>query len=203
VKHPIPIHPYAIEFAKLAPHFLIMGLGAMVWYNQSIGDSPIIDYLWLIISKRLSPHGPSCGPFRFFSGLVSHAVASAVRVYRFDAPMLMREKAEMILDATLTSSFRKRPLNHSQTAQRPVVEFPNLRAHFLGFRWSVSSCWRFSVAFGYTELCHLHGSQRIAGHARAGRGGGGFVAAPFHSHWQRAAGPRRRAAKMPEAFSTP
>ena len=36
---PYPIHPYAIELAKLIPHFLIMGLGAMVWYNQNSGDT--------------------------------------------------------------------------------------------------------------------------------------------------------------------
>src|SRR5207249_4958369 len=49
---PYPIHPYLIEFAKVLPHFLLMGLGALVLYNQSIGDRPIVRYLWDdVISK--------------------------------------------------------------------------------------------------------------------------------------------------------
>ena len=48
---PYPLHPYAIELAKLLPHFLIMGLGALAWYNRELGDSSIIRYLWSMVTR--------------------------------------------------------------------------------------------------------------------------------------------------------
>jgi hypothetical protein len=42
-----------------------------------------------------------------FGGMVLSFLAHWVRVYRFEAPMLVREKAELFLDATLTSFFAK------------------------------------------------------------------------------------------------
>ena len=29
----------------MLPHFLVMGVGALIWYNQRIGDSPIVHAL--------------------------------------------------------------------------------------------------------------------------------------------------------------
>ena len=40
-----PIHPYALEFAKLFPHFLILGILAVIGYNDEIRDLPVITFL--------------------------------------------------------------------------------------------------------------------------------------------------------------
>ncbi|MDB6030458.1 MAG: hypothetical protein JWM16_796, partial [Verrucomicrobiales bacterium] len=105
---PYPIHPYTIEFAKLLPHFLLMGLGALVWYNERIGDSPIVPYLWSLLTQfALLPSSLLwAGPI--ITGVLLEIVANFVRVYRFEAPMLERKKAQLFLDATVTSFFGKK-----------------------------------------------------------------------------------------------
>ncbi|HMJ66688.1 MAG TPA: hypothetical protein VK615_15190, partial [Candidatus Binatia bacterium] len=107
-EQPYPVHPYTIEFAKIVPHFLLMGLGALVWFNQSLGDSPIVPYVWsVLVQLALSPWSLLWG-VPLVASLVLGLAAHFVRIYRFDAPMLMREKTELFLDATLTSLFVKR-----------------------------------------------------------------------------------------------
>lgn len=106
-ERPYPLHPYTLEFAKVLPHFLIMGLGALVWHNYTIGDSPIIPYLWSVISHAaLSPLSLTWA-IPIFLGILGSGLAAFTRVYRWDAPMLARDKSELILDATLTSLFVK------------------------------------------------------------------------------------------------
>ncbi len=102
---PYPLHPYVIELSKLLPHFLIMGLGALVWYNREIGDSSIIRYLWSVVSKAALSPASLVWALPIFLGILASGLGSLVRIYRFDAPMLVREKASLFLDATLTSLF--------------------------------------------------------------------------------------------------
>lgn len=105
---PDPVHPYLIEFAKILPHFLLMGLGALIWYNQGLGDSPIVPYLGSMLAQlALSPLSLTW-VLPLFASMALGVAAHFVRIYRFDAPMLAREKTEMFLDATLTSLFAKR-----------------------------------------------------------------------------------------------
>ena len=102
-----PIHPYLIEFAKVLPHFLLMGLGALIWYNQRTGDSPIVPYLWSVVTQFALTPASLIWALPLVAGMVLSFIASWVRVYRFQAPMLVREKTELFLDATLTSIFAK------------------------------------------------------------------------------------------------
>src|SRR5262249_14716944 len=44
-EQPFPIHPFLLEIAKEIPHFALMGLGAVIWYNQKTGGDPIVPYL--------------------------------------------------------------------------------------------------------------------------------------------------------------
>jgi hypothetical protein len=107
-EQPYPMHPYLIEFAKIAPHFLLMGLGALVWFNQGLGDSPIVPYLGsVLVELALSPWSLLWAA-PLFASLLLGVATHFVRIYRFDAPMLMRERTELVLDATLTSLFVKR-----------------------------------------------------------------------------------------------
>ncbi|MBN9691225.1 MAG: hypothetical protein J0M24_13390 [Verrucomicrobia bacterium] len=104
---PYPIHPYLIEFAKIFPNFVLTGLGAMIWYNQSVGDSPIIPYLWpQAVSFVLSP-AALWWEVPLFLGLVLAGVTAWVRTYRFAGGLLKRERPSLILDATMTSFFRR------------------------------------------------------------------------------------------------
>jgi hypothetical protein len=113
---PDPIHPYLIEFAKVMPHFLLMGLGALIWYNQRTGDSPIVPYLWSVLTQFALTPASVIWVLPLFAGMVLSFVAHWVRVYRFEAPMLVREKTELFLDATLTSIFAKPPAQTTETA---------------------------------------------------------------------------------------
>ena len=40
----------ATSLAMLLTGRVLMGLGALVWYNQRIGDSPIVPYLWSLLT---------------------------------------------------------------------------------------------------------------------------------------------------------
>jgi hypothetical protein len=108
-EQPYPIHPYIIEFAKVMPHFLLMSLGALVWYNQSRGESPIVPYLWSVLTdftlNRTVESLLWAGPL--FAGLVCSVLGYVARIYRFEGSMLPRGRQEMLLDATLTSLFVK------------------------------------------------------------------------------------------------
>lgn len=105
---PYPIHPYVIELARVMPHFIFMGVGALIWYNQSIGDSPIVPYLW---KEVIVPFADSWLSLTWavplFAGLLLSVASHLAKIYRFDAPMLRREKTELFLDATLTSFFAR------------------------------------------------------------------------------------------------
>lgn len=106
---PYPIHPYTIELAKVLPHFVLMGLGALVWFNQSQGESPIVAYLWSVITDfTLEQPGLSLvWGVPLLASLGLSVMAYVTRIYRFEGSMLPRGRQEMLLDVTLTSLFVK------------------------------------------------------------------------------------------------
>jgi hypothetical protein len=107
-ENPYPVHPYLLELAKGLPHFVLMGLGAIIWYNQRMGDSPILPYLHsMAMSYGLSPSS-LVWALPLAAGLALNVVAHFLRVYRFQAAVRPREDGQMILDETLTSLFVRR-----------------------------------------------------------------------------------------------
>jgi hypothetical protein len=108
-EHPYPLHPYTIEFAKILPHFLLMGLGALVLFNQSRGESPIVPYLWSVLTDfTLQQPGRSLAwALPLFTGCLLTVLAYFARIYRFEGSMLPRGRPEMIWDVTVTSLFVK------------------------------------------------------------------------------------------------
>jgi len=104
-ENPYPIHPYVIEFAKLIPHFFLMGLGSLVYYNQSIGDRPIVSYLWSVLTGLFRSADSLIWAIPLTGALFCHLLSHFARIYRYDAPMLPRGRVSLILDATLTSLF--------------------------------------------------------------------------------------------------
>src|SRR5215813_3254269 len=52
----LPIHPYLLEAAKMLPHFLLMGLVALIWYNNQLGGLRLYPYLKeLVVQQALDP----------------------------------------------------------------------------------------------------------------------------------------------------
>ena len=102
---PYPIHPYVIELAKVLPHFFLMGLGALVFYNQTLGDRPIVSYLLAALTNVLRSTASWLWAAPLALGGLCHLLALFVRIYRYDAPILPREKGKFFLDATFTSLF--------------------------------------------------------------------------------------------------
>jgi hypothetical protein len=47
-----PIHPYVIEAAKMLPHFLLMGLVGLIWYNNELRGLRIYSYLRELVEKH-------------------------------------------------------------------------------------------------------------------------------------------------------
>ncbi|MFM1944295.1 MAG: hypothetical protein RI897_3277 [Verrucomicrobiota bacterium] len=124
-ERPLPIHPYIIEFAKTLPHFLLMGLGALVVYNQqTLADSPIIPYLWFSIASLFQSADTLLWALPLGTGLALTAYAHFARVYRFEASMLPRQGGDFVLDVTVTRLMGKKhkavPKAKSGLAWNPV-----------------------------------------------------------------------------------
>lgn len=44
-ENPYPIHPLVVEAGKLLPHFLLMALVGIIWYNHEVGGLPVVPFL--------------------------------------------------------------------------------------------------------------------------------------------------------------
>ncbi|HRI16476.1 MAG TPA: hypothetical protein PLX89_26070, partial [Verrucomicrobiota bacterium] len=104
---PFPIHPYLIEFAKIFPNFVLTGLGALIWYNQTLGDSPILPYLVSQATAFALDPASLLWLLPVLASLVLAGVAQFVRTYRFQGSLLPRERPSLILDTRMTGFFRR------------------------------------------------------------------------------------------------
>ncbi len=107
-EQPYPIHPYLVEAAKELPHFVLMALGAIVAYNQRVGDSPIVEYLKSMVTSLLLAPESLLWAVPLLGGLTLTLMARFLRVYRFEAAIRPRHKPAFLLDSTVTSIFVKR-----------------------------------------------------------------------------------------------
>jgi hypothetical protein len=104
-EQPYPLHPFVLECAKVLPHFLLMGIGALIFYNHyTVGDSPVVRYLWnhVLLAFAFRPEFSACG-LTLTLGLGLTIAAHWVRIYRWEAAMLPRATLEFPLDRALTS----------------------------------------------------------------------------------------------------
>lgn len=104
-EHPFPLHPYLIEFAKIFPSFVLTGLGALIWYNQSVGESPVIPYLGSLVTTFALDPASLIWALPLAGSLALSFAARYVRTYRFEDTLLPRTKAGMLADSTVTSIF--------------------------------------------------------------------------------------------------
>ena len=119
----LPVHPYFIEIAKILPHFLLMGLVALVWYNNELGGLEILRYLRESVTDlALDWHSLLLvAPLLVGSGL--SFVAHLLRVYRYRLGTRSTRRADMALDTDLRNLF----------GRRTEAATPALRA---GRRWN-------------------------------------------------------------------
>ncbi|MGK0185669.1 MAG: hypothetical protein ACI9R3_001447 [Verrucomicrobiales bacterium] len=105
-EQPAPIHPFIMEAAKLLPHFIIMALLGVVWYNVEIGGLRIFPYLQtaaveLLNVKSLVWATPLA--LGYALGITAHYVD----IYRYQASMRPHSESELLVFSSLTSLFTK------------------------------------------------------------------------------------------------
>jgi hypothetical protein len=100
-----PLHPYVLETAKMLPHFLLMGLVALIWYNNGLRGLNIMDYLKESAAHMaVDPHS-LIWAVPLFAGFGFSIAAHAMRVYRFRWATQSTRASSMALDAEVSSLF--------------------------------------------------------------------------------------------------
>jgi hypothetical protein len=99
-----PIHPYVLEAAKMLPHFLLMGLVALIWYNNERRGLKIYDYLKESAASMASDWHSLIWAVPLLVGFVLSATASGLEIYRYRWGTQPRTST-FALDADLTSFF--------------------------------------------------------------------------------------------------
>ncbi|MBI3416899.1 MAG: hypothetical protein HY043_16535, partial [Verrucomicrobia bacterium] len=107
-----PLHPYLIEAAKLLPHFLLMGLGALVWYNEKrVGDEPLLKFVWekliLAAAENFFSWPVAVWAVPLLLGAACSVYGHWVKIYRWQASMQLRAQSEVWIYQTMTSFFTR------------------------------------------------------------------------------------------------
>jgi hypothetical protein len=100
-----PIHPYLLEAAKMLPHFLLMGLVALIWYNNGLGGLKIYPYLkQLAFDLALDWHSLSWAA-PLFAGVGLSVAARLLEVYRYRWSAQPAHGATLTLDKDVANLF--------------------------------------------------------------------------------------------------
>ena len=101
-----PVHPYLLELAKVLPHFLLMGLVALIWHNHELRGLLIYPYLKeLAAGLALDWQHSVYWGVPLFLGFMLSATAHYVEEYRYRWRTRSPAQAQMALDATVSSFF--------------------------------------------------------------------------------------------------
>jgi hypothetical protein len=101
-----PVHPYLLELAKVLPHFLLMGLVALIWHNHDLRGLAIYPYLKeLTTGLALDWQHSWCWALPLFLGFMLSAAAHYVEEYRYRWRTRSLAQPQMALDATVSSFF--------------------------------------------------------------------------------------------------
>ncbi|MGA2864839.1 MAG: hypothetical protein ABSF95_10165 [Verrucomicrobiota bacterium] len=112
-----PIHPYLLEIAKILPHFLLMGLVALIWYNNDLGGLKIYPYLRESVTDLALDWHSLLLAAPLLAGFALSVVAHLLRVYRYRWGTRSASGAAMTLDTDLINLFG-RPTEVSTPALR-------------------------------------------------------------------------------------
>jgi hypothetical protein len=102
-----PIHPYVLEAAKMLPHFLLMGLVALIWYNNERRGLKIFAYLRESVASMASDWRSFIWAVPLFVGFMLSAVARGLETYRYRWGTQPRTST-FALDADVTSFFGRK-----------------------------------------------------------------------------------------------
>src|SRR6266496_3197270 len=101
-----PVHPYLLEMAKMLPHFLLLGLVALIWHNHDLRGLPIYPYLkGLATELALDWQHSSFWAVPLLLGFLLSATAHYVEEYRYRWRTRSLAQPQMALDATVWSLF--------------------------------------------------------------------------------------------------
>jgi hypothetical protein len=101
-----PIHPYLLEIAKILPHFLLMGLLGLVWYNNIVvGGLEIYPYLRESVTNLALDRHSLLLTAPLLLGLALSVVAHLLRVYRYRWGTRLASGAAMALDRDLVNLY--------------------------------------------------------------------------------------------------
>lgn len=106
-EQPDPIHPYLLELAKILPHFLLMGLVGLIWYNTDLGGLrlyPVLRELALGLAFdvfSLLWAGP------LILGFALSVIAHYLGTYRYRWRTRSFGQPTLGVDTTVTSFFLK------------------------------------------------------------------------------------------------
>ena len=100
-----PIHFYLLETAKILPHFCLMGLVGLIWYNQGLGGLRIYPYLRQVAEESALNWRSLLWAAPLFAGFALSVCAHALRVYRYRWGTRRPGKPSMALDAAITGLF--------------------------------------------------------------------------------------------------
>jgi hypothetical protein len=103
-----PVHPYLFELAKVLPHFLLMGLLGLIWYNHDLGGLPVYPYLkQLAVGLVLDWRSFLVWAVPLAAGAALSLTAYAIEIYRYRWRARSPAKPGIALDADLSSLFGK------------------------------------------------------------------------------------------------
>jgi hypothetical protein len=102
----LPIHPYVVEGAKILPHFLLMALVGLIWYNNDLGGLRIYPYLRGLVSGMALDWRSLIWFLPLASGVALAAFSGSLRVYRYRWGPGASRRNRLTLDVELTSLVR-------------------------------------------------------------------------------------------------
>ena len=103
-----PVHPHVLEAAKLMPHFILMGLVALIWYNNQLNGMLIYPYLKDTVLALARSAYLLTWAVPLFAGFGFSVAAYFISVYRHQQRLRAQRGDTMFLEATLTSFFAKK-----------------------------------------------------------------------------------------------
>jgi hypothetical protein len=114
-----PVHPYLLEMAKVMPHFLLMGLVALIWHNLETGGLPVLPYLKELSTElALNWQRSSYWALPLLVGFALSAAAYYLEEYRYRWRTSSPTTPQMALDATVGSLFSRESQAATPTLRR-------------------------------------------------------------------------------------
>jgi hypothetical protein len=104
-EHLYPVHPYILEAAKMLPHFVFMGLVAVIWYNNGLRGLRIYDYLKEAATRMAADAHSLIWAVPLFIGCALSVTAYALQIYRYRWPTQPLAESRMALDTEVTGLF--------------------------------------------------------------------------------------------------